>query len=117
VIFSLPQDELPDILASASNGKLPVIAYTRDGSRSLAEGDLSVVDSQVDSATGQVRLRAIFANTIRTPWPGSLGQARIAPGTHVEAKKEAGGRQPGGASQAGSGLQGNGRIAPRAHLS
>jgi multidrug efflux system membrane fusion protein len=190
VIFSLPQDELPDILASASKGKLPVIAYTRDGSRSLAEGELSVVDSQVDSATGQVRLRAIFANTSRTLWPGSLvsarllvrtehaavviptravmrgqsgeytyvvkadktvemrpvtigqsvdgftavlsglalgetvvfdGQARIAPGTHVEAKKEAGAGQPGAgqpsASRAGSGLQGNGRIALRAHLS
>jgi hypothetical protein len=49
------------------------------------------------------------------------GQARIAPGTHVEAKKEAGAGQPGAgqpsASRAGSGLQGNGRIALRAHLS
>lgn len=77
VIFSLPQDELPDILAGSSKGKLPVIAYTRDGSRSLAEGELSVIDSQVDSATGQVRLRAIFANTRRTLWPGSLVSARL----------------------------------------
>jgi membrane fusion protein, multidrug efflux system len=77
VIFSLPQDELPDILAGASHGKLPVIAYTRDGSRSLAEGELSVVDSQVDSTTGQVRLRAIFPNTDRTLWPGSLVSARL----------------------------------------
>jgi multidrug efflux system membrane fusion protein len=190
VIFSLPQDELPDILTGASKGKLPVSAYTRDGSRGLAEGELSVVDSQVDSATGQVRLRAIFANTSRTLWPGSLvsarllvrtehavtviptqavmrgqtgeyayvvkadktvemrpvttgqsvdgftavlsglapgetvvidGQARIAPGTHVEAKREAGAGQPGagqpGASQAGSGLSGSNRIAHQAHLS
>jgi membrane fusion protein, multidrug efflux system len=77
VIFSLPQDELPDILAGASQGKLPVIAYTRDGSRSLAEGELSVVDSQVDSTTGQVRLRAIFSNINRTLWPGSLVSARL----------------------------------------
>jgi membrane fusion protein, multidrug efflux system len=77
VIFSLPQDELPDILAGASKGKLPVIAYTRDGSRSLAEGELSVVDSQVDSTTGQVRLRAIFSNASRTLWPGSLVSARL----------------------------------------
>jgi multidrug efflux system membrane fusion protein len=77
VIFSLPQDELPDILANASKEKLPVIAYTRDGSRSLAEGELSVVDSQVDSTTGQVRLRAIFSNTNRTLWPGSLVSARL----------------------------------------
>jgi multidrug efflux system membrane fusion protein len=77
VIFSMPQDELPDILASLSKGKLPVIAYTRDGSRSLAEGELSAVDSQVDSATGQVRLRAIFDNSTRTLWPGSLVSARL----------------------------------------
>ncbi|MDB6091869.1 MAG: hypothetical protein JWN85_4653 [Gammaproteobacteria bacterium] len=77
VIFSLPQDELPDILASASKGKLRVIAYTRDGNTSLAEGELSVVDSQVDSVTGQVRLRAIFANTGRTLWPVSLVSARL----------------------------------------
>ncbi len=52
VIFSLPQDQLPDILAGVAHGKLPVVAYTRDGSKSLAEGVLSVVDSQVDSTTG-----------------------------------------------------------------
>jgi membrane fusion protein, multidrug efflux system len=49
------------------------------------------------------------------------GQARIAPGTHVEAKREAGAGQPGagqpGASQAGSGLSGSNRIAHQAHLS
>ncbi len=77
VIFSLPQDQLQDILAGYSKGKLPVVAYTRDGVRSLAKGELSVVDSQVDSATGQVRLRAIFPNTDRTLWPGSLVTARL----------------------------------------
>jgi multidrug efflux system membrane fusion protein len=77
VIFSLPQDQLPDILAGESRGKLPVIAFTRDGSKSLAQGELSVVDSQVDSTTGQVRLRAIFSNEDRTLWPGSLVSARL----------------------------------------
>ena len=77
VIFSLPQDQLPDVLLNSARGKLPVIAYTRDGSRSLANGELAVVDSQVDSTTGQVRLRAIFANDNRTLWPGSLVSVRI----------------------------------------
>jgi multidrug efflux system membrane fusion protein len=77
VIFSLPQDELPNILAGASKEKLRVVAYTRDGARSLAEGELSVVDSQVDPTNGQVRLRAIFANSDRALWPGSLISARL----------------------------------------
>jgi multidrug efflux system membrane fusion protein len=85
VIFSLPQDQLPDVLLNSAKGKLPVIAYTRDGSRSLATGELSVVDSQVDSTTGQVRLRATFANDDRTLWPGSLASVRILVSTEKDA--------------------------------
>jgi multidrug efflux system membrane fusion protein len=77
VLFSLPQDELPEILASNSKNKLHVVAYTRDGSRALANGELSVIDSQVDPNTGQVRLRATFPNSNRALWPGSLVSARL----------------------------------------
>ena len=77
VIFSLPQDRLADVLLNSAAGKLPVLAYTRDGSQKLAAGELSVIDSQVDSSTGQVRLRATFANDDRTLWPGSLVSVRI----------------------------------------
>ena len=77
VIFSLPQDRLADVLLNSAAGKLPVMAYTRDGSQQLATGELSVIDSQVDSATGQVRMRATFANDDRTLWPGSLVSVRI----------------------------------------
>ena len=77
VIFSLPQDELAAVLANASKGKLRVIAYTRDGTRSLAEGVLSVIDSQVDPTNGQARMRAIFANPERALWPGSLVSTRL----------------------------------------
>jgi membrane fusion protein, multidrug efflux system len=77
VIFSMPQDRLPDILASQSHGKPPVTAFTRDGSKALAQGELSVIDSQVDSTTGQIRLRAVFPNDNRLLWPGSLVSARL----------------------------------------
>ena len=77
VIFSLPQDELAAVLANASKSKLRVIAYTRDGTRSLAEGVLSVIDSQVDPTNGQARMRAIFANPERVLWPGSLVSTRL----------------------------------------
>jgi len=77
VIFSLPQDELAAVLANASKSKLRVIVYTRDGTRSLAEGVLSVIDSQVDPTNGQARMRAIFANPERVLWPGSLVSTRL----------------------------------------
>ncbi len=70
VIFSLPQDRLADVLLNSAAGKLPVMAYTRDGSQQLATGELSVIDSQVDSATGQVRMRAPSPTTTGLCGPG-----------------------------------------------
>ena len=77
VLFSLPQDQLPDILAASSQGQLPVVAYTRDGTRSLAQGELVFVDSQIDQTNGQVRLKATFANPDRSLWPGEFVSARL----------------------------------------
>lgn len=77
VIFSLPQDDLSTVLAATSQGKLAVQAYDRDGTRSLGEGELVFVDSQVDPANGQVRLKATFANTDRSLWPGEFVSARL----------------------------------------
>jgi multidrug efflux system membrane fusion protein len=77
VVFSLPQDALPEILAQQARGKLAVSIYTRDGTRSLSEGELQFIDSQVDTATGQIRLKASFANADRALWPGELVSARL----------------------------------------
>ena len=77
VLFSLPQDDLPDIRAALAQGKPLVEAYTRDGTRRLAQGELAVLDSQVDPANGQVRLKAIFPNNDRSLWPGEFIAARV----------------------------------------
>ena len=77
VLFSLPQDDLPDIRAAISQGAPTVEALTRDGARSLAQGELAVVDSQIDPANGQVRLKATFANADRSLWPGEFVSARL----------------------------------------
>lgn len=77
VIFSMPQDSLPDIRAAMESGKPTVMAGSRDGTRNLAQGELVFVDSQVDPATGQVKLKALFANDKRTLWPGEFVSARV----------------------------------------
>jgi multidrug efflux system membrane fusion protein len=77
ILFSLPQDDLPDVLAAASKGKPAVAAFTRDGARSLAQGELVFVDSQVDQTNGEVRLKAVFANADRSLWPGEFVSARL----------------------------------------
>jgi multidrug efflux system membrane fusion protein len=77
VLFSLPQDELPDVLAAIAQGMPTVEAYSRDGTHNLAKGTLVFVDSQVDPASGQVRLKATFANADRQLWPGEFVDARL----------------------------------------
>ncbi len=76
-LFSLPQDDLPNILAAMSHGTAPVAAFTRDGDRQLAIGTLVFVDSQIDQNTGQVRLKAVFDNNDRVLWPGEFITARL----------------------------------------
>ncbi|WP_169055107.1 efflux RND transporter periplasmic adaptor subunit [Azospirillum sp. TSA2s] len=77
VLFSLPQDDLPGILAASAQGKPVVEAYTRDGKSRLAQGELTFVDSQVDATNGQVRFKATFANGDRALWPGAFVTARL----------------------------------------
>ncbi len=77
VLFSVPQDALPGILANQAKAPLPVSVTTRTGYDVLAQGSLVFIDSQVDPTTGQIRLKASFANTDRKLWPGELVNARV----------------------------------------
>jgi len=77
VLFTLSQDELPSVLAAQATGKTAVVAYSRDGAKALATGTLVFIDSQVDAASGQVRLKADFPNQDRALWPGMLVTARL----------------------------------------
>lgn len=77
VVFSVPQDVLPEVLDNQAKESLPVHVTTRAGSAALADGKLVFVDSAVDPATGQVKLKAWFANKDRKLWPGELVNARV----------------------------------------
>ncbi|TCR85284.1 efflux RND transporter periplasmic adaptor subunit [Rhizobium sp. BK376] len=77
VQFTLTQDDLPDLVAGQENGPLPVSVFSRDGSKHLADGKLTVIDSQIDSTTGMVKLKAVFPNDDMSLWPGELITASI----------------------------------------
>src|SRR5271163_2556608 len=63
VIFTLPEDNLPDVLKRWHEGaELPVTAYDRSGSVELDKGKLYTIDNQIDTTTGTVKLRAMFDN-------------------------------------------------------
>jgi len=77
VVFTLPEQHLQSIRAEAGRGALSVVAVGRDNSTRLAEGTLSVIDSQIDPATGTVRLKATFGNDDLKLWPGQFVNVRL----------------------------------------
>ncbi|TPQ39794.1 efflux RND transporter periplasmic adaptor subunit [Bradyrhizobium guangdongense] len=77
VIFTAPEEQLPYISESQKIAPLKVIALTTDGKKTLAEGQLSVVNNQVDTTSGTIRLKAVFDNKGRTLWPGQSVSTRL----------------------------------------
>lgn len=60
-LFSIPETQVPSLLdAVRRNPDLPVEAWDREERRLLATGTLSSVDNRIDTATGTLRLRALF---------------------------------------------------------
>src|SRR5579871_1796212 len=77
VIFTSPEDQLPDIKGAQGATPLKTIAITTDGKRPLAEGTLAVVNNQVDSTSGTIRLKAVFENKDHALWPGQSVSTRL----------------------------------------
>src|ERR1700732_863647 len=77
VVFTAPEEQLPDINQGQSKQPLKVIAITTDGKRPLAEGTLSVINNQVDTTSGTIRLKAVFDNKNHALWPGQSVSTRL----------------------------------------
>src|ERR1700733_559561 len=77
VIFTAPEDQLPYINEAQSSQPLKVIAITTDGKKPLAEGTLSVINNQVDTTSGTIRLKAVFDNKNHALWPGQSVSTRL----------------------------------------
>jgi multidrug efflux system membrane fusion protein len=78
VIFTIPEDELPEIMPQYYAGTpLEVTAYDRANLRELAVGKVSAVDSQIDTTTGTVRVRAQFDNADNALFPSQFVNARL----------------------------------------
>jgi multidrug efflux system membrane fusion protein len=78
VVFSIPEDSLPPVLAALKAGKrLPVEAFNREQTKKLATGSLLTVDNQIDPTTGTVRLKATFDNQDNELFPNQFVNARL----------------------------------------
>jgi multidrug efflux system membrane fusion protein len=64
VLFSLPQDQLPQVMAKMRSGaKLNVEAFDRDDVAKIASGKLLTIDNQIDTTTGTYKLKSVFDNS------------------------------------------------------
>jgi membrane fusion protein, multidrug efflux system len=79
VLFNIPEDQLPDVLAKLRRGaKLKAEAYDRAGRNKLADGSLLTVDNQIDQTTGTSKLKAVFPNTDSALFPNQFVNVRLA---------------------------------------
>jgi multidrug efflux system membrane fusion protein len=78
VVFSIPEDNLPQIRQALAKGEeLAVEAYDRSLQTKLAQGKLVAVDNQIDAATGTVKLKATFANEDHGLFPNQFVNVRM----------------------------------------
>jgi membrane fusion protein, multidrug efflux system len=77
VFFSLPQQVLPELNKGLAEGQLTVDALAPDGKAVLDAGRVVVVDNQVDSTTGTVKIKGEFPNARLQLWPGQFVNTRL----------------------------------------
>jgi membrane fusion protein, multidrug efflux system len=77
VIFTAPEEQLQAIKAALATQPPKVIALSTDGKRVLSTGTLSLINNQVDVASGTIRLKAIFDNKDHALWPGQSVSTRL----------------------------------------
>ena len=73
VLFSLPQDELPQVNAKLRAGvQLTVDAFDRDDTQKIATGKLLTIDNQIDPTTGTYKLKSVFYNSDNALFPNQF---------------------------------------------
>ncbi len=78
VIFTIPEDSLGQVEARLNaKAKLPVDAFDRTAQKKIASGSLLTLDNQIDTTTGTVKGRALFANTNDALFPNQFVNTRL----------------------------------------
>ena len=77
VLFTLPEDNLRDVLQHMRSGRLEVQAWNRDDTQQIADGRLETIDNQIDPNTGTFRLKAVFDNRDNALYPNQFVNARL----------------------------------------
>ena len=85
VQFSVPERWLPEITEAMARGQPSVTARAPGDRHKPAEGKLVFVDSQVDTTSGTISLKARFANPENQLWPGQYVNVVLVPRVEADA--------------------------------
>ncbi len=78
LIFGVAEDYLPQIQQQLRQGhRMTVEAYDRTQQTKIATGEFLTLDNQIDSATGTVRVRAVFTNEDNALFPNQFINAKL----------------------------------------
>jgi len=77
IVFTLPETALSKLQDNQGETNFTVLAVARDNTNVLATGQLAVIDNQIDSTTGTLKLKATFANENLRLWPGQFVNVRL----------------------------------------
>ena len=76
ITFAVPEDRLAELRAAQLRG--PVSVGVAQGGRTTAQGELVLIDNQIDTTTGTIRCKAVFPNAKDELWPGEFVTLRLA---------------------------------------
>ncbi len=87
VLFTLPEDAVQDTNRAVAKTHQPLFikAFSRDSSELLGAGTLTVVNNQIDTASGTVQMKGSFPNAQHNLWPGQFVNVRLILGTYQKA--------------------------------
>jgi len=77
VIFSLPEDQIPDVMAQMKAGPLSATVFDRANVHQLGTGTVTVLDNQIDTTTGMVKFRAEFPNEDESLFPNQFVNVQV----------------------------------------
>ncbi len=81
VVFTLPQQTLPEVAAAMHAGTPEVLAFPQGdiaaSGAPMDRGQLAVLDNTVDQNTGTIKLKATFPNAGLALWPGGFINVRL----------------------------------------
>lgn len=77
VVFTLPESALTKLQKNQDATNYTVLAVSRDNTNVLATGKIAVIDNEIDSTTGTIKIKANFANENLRLWPGEFVNTRL----------------------------------------